>query len=303
MSVDYTNTALISDIRATGHIPQSQTAFSDSNLLALADKQLQTHISRQIVTVRENYFTRYQDVARNLTGLYDIPSRSVAGALVDIQLVSSSEIIPVVRMEIGEQFSTVSSPNGVYSAYLMGNQVQILPIPNSTYVRFWFNTRPSKLIPVTQACQITEIAGNVLTVNLVPTSITTSTPVDIVQGQPHFSTLLLDSTPTVVTATTITLPSVPSGTAVGDWVTLANQSPVAQIPVEFRGLLVQRTVMKYYEIQGYKDKMEMAKADLKEMTEDLYELINPRISEEPKKITASTGLIGGYYRWRTVRAN
>ena len=48
--------------------------------------------------------------------------------------------------------------------------------------------------------------------------------------------------------------------------------------------------------------MASAEAKLKEMEKDLFELINPRVSSEPKRIVPDSNVVGGYRRWRAWRA-
>lgn len=304
MAVSYTTADLFAALKRTGHIPPSQTPFTETDLLAYGDNEIQTAILRQIQSVRENYYLTYLDVPVNASGIYDVPSRATGAALADVQLLNGNSIYQVSRSEIGEQFSTDHSPTGFWTFYMKGNQCVVLPIPTTGSVRLWYYIRPNQLIPTTSAAQITAIAGAVLTVTAVPTTITTMRAVDIIQDQPHFNTLLMDSIPTNTTATQITLPSaVPSTVSVGDWVCPALQTCVPQIPVEFRPLLIQRVYVKYLEVQGYLDKMKASQAKLEAMEKDLFQLINPRVSEEPKRIVPDSNIIGGYRRWRAWRAS
>lgn len=298
----YTTTELLSDIRRKGHIPSNQTPFLDADLLAIADQDLQTSLLRQILSARENYFLVPYDQAITSDSSYLIPPRSIGGGLSAVQILVGTTIYSVSRSEISEQFSTITSPTGFYAFYLQGNSFVLRPNPTTGTIRSWYYLRPNTMVTIASAAQITGIAGNVLTFSSLPATVTTTSALDIIKDQPGFDLLVMDSTPTAVTTTTVTLSSVPSTVVVGDWVALAGQTPVPQIPVEFRPLLVQRVVVKYYEIQGYIDKMKAAQAKLEEMTRDVFELINPRVTEAPKRIVADSSLIGGSSQWRKWRA-
>lgn len=295
----YTTAKLLTDMKRAGHVPPSQTPFLPADLLAMGDYELQTALLRQILSVRENFYLTYEDFDLNGTSVYEIPTRAIGGALAEVHIVNESAILKVGRTELGDQFSTLSSPTGYYSFYLKGNSVVILPAPSGGVIRLWYYRIPNQMIVTTSAAQITAINSNVLTCTSVPSGITTSVACDIIQDQPHFNTLDMDATPTAVTSTTITFTSVPSTVSVGDWVAPAGQTPVPQIPVEFRPLLIQRVAVKYYEIQGYMEKMKAAQMKLEAMEKDLFMLINPRVVEEPKNIVADYNLIGGYRRSST----
>ena len=298
----YTTTELLADIRRKGHIPPNQTPFQDADLLAMADFELQTSILSQIRSCRENYFLTYTDFSISSDSNYKIPLRAIGSALSAVQLVVGTTIYQIDRVEISQQFSTLTSPNGFYSFYIQGNSVVVLPSPTTGTIRLWFYTRPNTLISPTAAAQVSSVSGNVITCLSVPTTFTTGTPLDIIKDQPGFEALLLDTRPTLIAGVAVTIPGTPTTTIEGDWVALAGQTPVPQIPVEFRPLLIQRVVVKYYESQGYLDKMKAAQAKLVEMQQDILQLINPRVAEAPKRVVADSGLIGGYSRSMKYRA-
>lgn len=301
MANSYTTANLLTNIQLKGNIAASQTAFSNTNLLLLADDELSTDVLQTILSVRENFYLAYTDYSPNTDGLYDIPSRAIGSALADVQIISGQTIFPVTRSELSEQYNTQTSPSGDYSFVLKGNKVQVKTNPTFGTVRLYFYCRPNKLIQTSSALKITGIASNVLSFSSVDTStFTTSTPLDVIQDQPHFNWLSMDNTPTGVTGTTITFAAAIEEVAVGDWVCLAGQTPVPQIPVEFRPYLEQRTVVKYYEAQGYLDKMNAASQRAEEIKNQVIDLINPRVSEKTKRIIGDSSLLGGISRrWRS----
>lgn len=300
----YTTAELISYIRNVGHVPSSQNGFDDSTLLTYADAECQTAIFRQVKSIRENYWLTYVDEVVNGTGLYDIPSRAIGGGLADIQLVVGTAVLSIARCEVGEQFSTVTSPSGYYQYTLIGNQFSVSPNPTTGVIRQWFYCRPNNLVKVTQAAQITAIdpVTFTLTFSSVPSTFQSTLPYDIIKDQPFFDWLSQDLVAVNITTTTAQFSSLPSNVVVGDWLALAGQTPVPQIPVEARPLLAQRVVVKYNEIQGYLDKMKAAQKKLDDMEKDLFDVLQPRVAEEPKRIVPDSNLIGGYRRWRAWRA-
>jgi len=306
----YTTTEFLASIRRKGHIPPSQTPFQDADLLSLADDELCTAILRQVRTAREGFYKTYVDLAPSVNGYYDIPTRAVGIALDDIQLVTGTQIFPVCRTESNEQFSTITSPTGYYSFELINDQILAKPNPTTGVVRLWHMRRPNKLVPVASASQVTAInqGTGVLTFASLPTSFLISSAFDCIADQPHFRWKFIDFVPTGISSTTLTFANLPTDTygnaliQVGDWVALAGQSPIPQLPVEFIPLLVQRTIVKYYEIQNYKDKIPVAQKKLEDMEKDVFELINPRVSNQPKRIVPDCGVIGGFRRSRAYRA-
>ena len=299
----YTTAELLDSFKQKGRIPPSQTPFDDAGLLSLANDELQVGLLSQILSVRENYYLTYKDYDVVSSSTYAIPTRAIGGALDAVRIINGTSIYEVSRSEEGQQFATNTSPTGYYSFTLRGNNIVIQPSPSTGTIRLWYFIRPNAMVVTTAAAQITGISSGTLSFSTLPSTITTSTACDLIKDQPHFNIISMDQTPTAVTSTTVTFSSVSDDLAIGDWIALAGQTPIPQIPVEFRTLLTQRVVVKYNEIQGYLDKMKASQLKLDEMEKDIFQLINPRVAEEPKRIIPNSNLIGGYRRWRSWQAD
>jgi hypothetical protein len=284
----YTTTDLLNKVKLKGHVPTGNATFTPANIITLANDELQTPIIKQILSTRGGYYLTYQDYDIISSGLYVIPGDAIAGALANVELVQEPTIIPVNILDESEQFSTNSPTSTSYGCFMRGNYIQILPTLNIGVARLWFFKRPSKLIPTSEAAQVTAINGAVLTVSSVPSTLAVGDDVDVLGDQPPFN-ILGEAAITDITGTDITLDGVISDVAQGDWIALHNQTPVPQIPVEFRPLLEQRVVSKIYELQGYLDKMAASDKKLKELEESTFNLITPRIKSQTKVINPING--------------
>lgn len=293
----YTTTELVADIQRLGHIPPSQRDFGADNLLAIANTELETCVLKQILSTSENYYLTFEEFELVEDNTYSIPTRAIGAALVKVQLFNGTTIYEIARTEISQQFSTIASPSGNFSFFIQGNYIILRPNPQVGTLRLWYLMHPNRMVETNAAAQVSAINGNTVTVSSIPSTFTTATPMDMIQDQPHFNWISIDQTPTNISGLDITFDAVSSDLRVGDWLALAGQTPVPQIPVEFRPLVAQRVVVKYYESQNYLDKMKAAQAKLKEMEDAVFMLINPRISEEPKRLIAGRNIIGGFNRW------
>ncbi len=289
----YTTADLVANILMVSHMPLGNNTFTAPEILALANRELQTSVMAQILSTRGNYYSDYSDYPISANGLYVIPADCVAGALENIEIVNGVNIIPVNMIMESEQFSVTVPSGGAYGAFFKGNYVNILPSPTTGVIRFWYSKRPSRMVPVSQAAQVTGINGNILSVLSVPSIITSGITVDILGDQPPFN-LLSTELITDVTGTDITISNEVEGIQVGDWIALEGQTPVPQLPVEFRPLLEQRVVVMIYETQGALDKKKSAESKLKELEADTFKLITPRVKSKTKVINPSDGgFLGG----------
>ncbi len=291
MANTYTTSDLVDDILLLGHVPTGNNTFTTAKLLRLADMELQTPITKQILSTRGGYYRTYTDYPANDTGLYVIPSDAIAGVLDNIEIVDGTSIIQVNLLDESEQYDTQSPTSTSYGAFLKGNFVQILPFASGStaLIRMWFFKRTSTLIATSSASQIISIASNVYTVSSIPSTILNGSFCDMIGDQPPFNILSDNQEITAITSTDITFAEPVVGATVGDWIALHNQTPVPQIPVEFRVLLAQRVVCKVYELQGYLDKLGAAEKKLEQYEAATFSLITPRIKSQTKIVNPVNG--------------
>lgn len=288
----YTTATLVSNIQLLAHIPVGNSTFTAAEVIRLCDRENQTSIMRQLLSVREGYYRTYTDYDQVADGEYAVPELAIAGALDSIAIVSGPARIPVNLVDPAEQVSIDSPSTTSYSYFIDGNTIKVLPSSFEGVLRVAYMRRPSSLVATSAAARISAIASNVISVTSLPSTITTGETVDACQDQPNFE-MLGSRLITGIAGTDITLDSAVTDLAVGDWLALKNQTPVPQIPVEFRTLLEQRVVVKIYELQGYLDKMKAAQMKLTEIENDLFSLISPRTKSQTKVICPTNGGIFG----------
>lgn len=290
----YTTAELVSNVQVIAHLPLGNNTFTAPQIINLANRELQTSVMKQILVVREGYYRTYLDYDHNSDNEYDVPADAIAGALDSIAIVQGQTRIPVSMVDPAEQVSTSQPSTSSYSYYIENNTIKILPLDFEGVLRVAYMRRPSTLVQTSAAARITAINGAVVTVSSLPTTLIAGESVDAVMDQPNFERL---GTRTIssVSGTDITLDSAVDGLAIGDWIALEDQTPVPQVPVEFRPVVEQRVAVKIYELQGYLDKMKAAQAKLTEIEQDLLALISPRTKSQTKVVCATNGgvLSGG----------
>lgn len=290
MALNYTTQRLLADIKRLGHFPTNQNTFQDADLLAMFNYEMQTYIVPMLMKVREGFFTRHVDYAISASnGRYRIPERAIGSRLDDVQLVIGNYIEQLRLIQIGQLDSEVGSPVGARAFTMQGNDIVLIPIPTSGILRVYYHTRPSDLVKTTECGQIISIdtSLNQVVVGSVPSTFSLTSTLDLVSNTSGFDSEGENMTLANLTGTTLTFnAALPDALKVGDWVCLAQQSPIAQIPVELMPLLTQAVAVKVYEIQGYQKKMESTAAKLQQMQADLMALITPRVEEAPKIINA-----------------
>lgn len=290
--VTYTTTDLINSIRRTAHVPQGNNTFNPADFLAIADMEMRTGVAPMIASCRENYWltTQEQTINANVNE-YPLPSLAIGSAIVDVMINSNSNMIHLSRIEVSDIYSTQYSTRPAYCYYIQDSKVKLLPNVIPGILTMWYYRIPSQLVLTSACAQITNIVGADCTVNAVPSTFSTSQQMDIVSQNPGFNVLLKDTAPVTIAGSDITFPSLPTDIAVGDYICLSGQSCVVQSPLEWVEVLVQRAVVKIYEIQGYERKHDLAMKVLMAMEKNAMSVVSPRTIESSKVISGGGSLL------------
>ncbi len=311
--VDYTTDALVSNIKRRITLPDAQNLYSPDDLIAFAGDELSSSIEPIVHSVQQEYWVVQTDVplVQNQTN-YTIPVRVITNGLRLITLVDSANneiMFPLLRPE-----NTASSYNWLspYStATLCGFTLQddhIVMFPSTIVtnptmsVRFRFERQPNQLCATSEAAQITNIAGNVATVNNVPSDWTTSLTFDIIKGTITFVSKGDDLTITAIdpVASTITFTNaIPSTVVNGDWISVAGTSPIAQIPYQMFPYLAQCVAVLALAGLGDSQALSDAKNTKAQMKEDVLKLLQPRDMGNVQTVVNRGGLFesGSYWGW------
>ena len=282
--MSYTTADLIASVRRRASLPNSQDLFSEQDLIDFANDEMANSLITTIMSAREDYFVAdydYSVVAGQSD--YTIPTRAIGSKLRDVQLLYSGTIRSLPRLALEDRTSTTTGPLGFY---LKANKVQLSPTPTASTdtLRLVHFRRPGLLTLTTSAGQVTDIDTdlNNVTVSLAPTSFTNGTEVDFIKQTSGFECIAIDQEIVSISGSVINFASIPSELAVGDWITIAGESPIPQIPLELFQTLVQCVVVRVLDSMG-DPKVEPAIKQRDAMLETALNLISPRVDGAPKK--------------------
>lgn len=287
---------LIADIKIRGAIPTSQDRFTNARFLSLANSEMQIKVLPMVIRARQNYYEYDVDTAINATGLYPISTRSYLGLVSNVGLVDSNQRFDLPWLSEESEIDLDAPRDANAGVILKRNTIQLKPKDGAGYtsLRMTILLRPGLFVLEAAAAQITGISGTTLTfaASTIPSTWTTSNTFDLIQGNPHYDHLGIDLSAASVGATTIVLSETPNTRlAVGDWISLAGQSSVIQLPEAFSYFLSQRVANTCMRAMGDRAGYEAGKDIAKDMEEELKDSIQPRIQKEAQRIVNRTGLL------------
>lgn len=296
---DYTTTGLLASIRRRAMLPSSaSTGTADADLIGFANEVLQSYLVPFIMDVRENYLqarTPKEYAVTSGQASYRLPSRAIGNKLREVLLLDAGGSAYNLAEVDEEAQSRYALAGRSLSFFLSGAYLTLLPTPNSTVdtLRLDYYLRPSELVSdATAWATVSSVATDrtSLVISGAVTGLTTGAAFDVVKASSPFDVVAQDQTATVA-GTTLTF-TVPTDVDVGDYVALADTSPVPTIPAELHALLAQATACKVLEALGDSTGLGNAEAKLQKEMEAARTLISPRVDGE-------TETIGGGFLQRT----
>lgn len=311
--IDYTSDGLIASVKRRIALPDAQNLYSPDDLIAFMGDELSSTVIPLIHSVQQEYWVYRIDIplVKDQTN-YTIPIRGVTNGLRLVTLLDTNknEInYPLLRPEMTASSYNWLSPystSTLYGFYMEGDH--IVMFPNSVVtnpvnaIRFRIERQPSQLCSTNEAAQITAIAGQVVTVNQIPLDWTTTLLYDLTNGQPQFQSKgddfavsILDTILLQITFTT----TLPTNLVIGDWISIQNTSPIAQIPYQAFPYLAQSVACKCLEGLADEQALQAARSVQDRMKEDLLKLMQPRDEGNVQTIVNRGGLFdnGQFWGW------
>lgn len=300
--MDFTTTGLYASIRRRASIPTTATTGgAAADLLVYINEELRLGLAAAVLSKREGYFKRDSDTAISGTS-YRIPTRAIGGKLAGVYLLDSNSAVmgdPLPEVDDARQGSY--SSEGALCGYLVkGQNIVLIPSASTTaaYLRMTYYEQPNEVVSTGYATVLSLTSTTITTV--AAHGYSTSSVLDFVKATEGFESVAIDKTPTVASGSSLTFAAgvIPSGLAVGDYVCVARQSPVPQLPSEFHPILAQRVACAWLEANGDEEGLSAAKGKLGEMEAAIGVMTTPRVDTGAKKIINRFSVLGSIARNR-----
>jgi len=278
---------LISALRIKGSFPTSDDLFTNSDLLVLLNMAMDTDINPMMMKLNDEYLLQTQDFTIQSGKLYRIPSRAIS--IRDIKLIDSAGSMRDLPRNFEED--RASNRSGYY---IVRNSIELSDDISSGTLRVKFPARPNKLVLTSECAQISSIDTNTNQIEVIsaPGTLSNGVLVDVIQNNAPFDLLTFDAPISNISGTTITLASLPDGLANGDWICLANQSPIPLAPPEMHTVLVQAGLVTA--LSSKKDKaFESEFQILEQMKSSVINMLDPRVNNSSAKMRS--GVVYNYF--------
>jgi hypothetical protein len=293
--VALTTTDLLEAIRRRATMPTSEQTYQDAGLLNYATEEMRSYVAPAFVKQREDYFVTSVDVAITATAFQSIrlPSRAIGNALRGVFVVDAA----------GEEFplSRLRQETGQYKLgfELMGNTLKLSNAQSCGYstLRLYYALRaPVLVLPAANTVAVVASVGSSnMSVVSPPAGIPNGARVDIIKASSPYEAVYTDLTVTVAGSnySFSGVDFVAAGVQVGDYVVIADQSPVVTgLPDDFWPFLAQRVAFKILSDLGDEEGAAAALDRAKDLEGMLSAMTAQRVESAPTVLVNNT-LLGG----------
>lgn len=306
-----TTNALLKSIKRRAMIPDNQNTFTDQDFIDLMNEEMMIGIVPSILQMKEEYFI-FKEIIPLVSekSNYPIPERALASKIRELCFrdtpnSQAGNEYEMTQIAVDDRYTGLS--NGTGSAdftgfrrfYLMGNDVVLHPsVGPSAYgsLAFYYYIRPNSLVKDSSVASIVGIDRNngTLTLSSIPSGYTTSTSsneltrYDFIKSRSAHNILDIDITLNSINSTTKTVfldaNKIPKDLEVGDYLALAGQTCIPNIPTELHMILAQRVAQRLLEAIGDTEGLNNATAKITEMENKLTTMIDNRVEGAPRKV-------------------
>lgn len=277
--------------------------LTDSDLLAIGDDVMRDKMVPLMLSVNQNYFVVTTEIPLvEDQSHYDIPYRAMGRTLRELKLVRNGDEfdlsnLTLLALEDLEGFGGEGLPGRFY---FEGDQFVAVPRPNTTSYSFkvWYDLQVGQLCQSSDAALVSSVTGGNVTVSgAIPATMVAGADVDFIKGKSGCRTLSMDVEITGVNVGTGVISfatgDVPTSLVEGDWISIAQTSPVLQLPDEASPLLETLAAIRAMHALGDFEAQQVLEGDAARQESSLLKLIAPRIEGEPTKIVNRRGLLRG----------
>jgi hypothetical protein len=243
----------------------------------------------ELVAQNENFLV-YQDTITATAGqaLYRLPYRALGGALTHIVWQNpDGSRNPVSRQELQDIDSFNANDQTTPGRfYITNNYINILPTPTvSGSLIVFYPFLPSPLVVESAAPAITAInyATNTVTVGNVPSNFITGIKYDVIDHLQGNGIVYYDLVGNISGSTIVFTQAIPN-VNVGNYLAVAQQSPVPMVPEVLHKYVVELTVARIEIQRGSTERAKLAGAIIQDIKQRLPLLVGNRLKSKPKTL-------------------
>lgn len=298
-----TTSELIENVKRRGFIPDAQNTLDDNDIIKFLNEEMYDSLVPLILQYHEEYFT-FIDAIPLIPDQsnYKIPYRALGRKIRDIKyrdtngsLFSMTRILPEDRSYFQD-----TGFNPFKAFYFQGDEIILIPGVGSTPVGdlvVSYFMRPNTLVIEDRCSSVLsfDLDTGIITVDTIPAMISVGSKVDFVEFLPGNKLMAFDvpimSVDPVNNTITIDIDDIPSNLSVNDYINVAGEACVAQVPTELQSLLAERGAARCLASLGQNENLQNSNSKIAELEQKSGSLIDNRSEGTPLKVNNLSGIL------------
>jgi len=285
-----TTSKLLEIVKVKAALTTGQAGLTNDNILQIASDVMVSEIVPAVIGKYEGYFlfTEAQPLQAGVS-VYRVPERAIGGKLCNLYLRDASGNPFDIRMYSTADLGSlpVTPQNRPAGFYLESNSVRFVPpvgpSPTDSLVMVYY-FRPSQLVMESAGRRLVSFTSTTLTLPSIPAGWTTASTLDVVSHRSGNEVVAHDLAISSITGNVITLTSAVTGLEAGQYVTLAGESIVPNLPEDLHILLAEMTVEKLAEIRNDDVRLKQAQGRIQRIWSGLINGMDNRVTSKPEVI-------------------
>jgi hypothetical protein len=294
---------LLKQVKTWAAVPENTNRFDAAAILSECDLVIESDIVPLVLALNAQLLIKRQIIPiTNATRYVEIPYRAVGQVVQNVIFTDGVQVKRLTPLDSADAYQ-YQSPGVPERVMFEGDAMWIYPRPaNSGTLEVSFQAAHSKLVQTT-ACALVQSVNEIaktLVVNAVPaTFLAGETLVDVIKGRQGNGLRGMDLSIANINATTIEFTdALPEGVVPGDWVSLAEETPVLQLPREIYNLVALGATAKIIASQGDTELVGYWDKQFEDALAGAPTILAPRMMGETPKVTDRTGLVGAVRNFR-----
>lgn len=292
----HTTDSLINRVRRRTATPSGRGSWVDAAILDELSVKLRGPCATLMLEVQQGYSEVSEDVPLvSGQAKYAVPARAVGAALRVVGLVTEQGRVTPLYPESSAESMTGQDPRGGTPKWftLRGQDIIVRPVPDTGLVgwqlRLVYMRRPNQLVLPAAVAVVQSVdtgTGVVTATAPIPGTFLSGIRYDVLGPTPPAPWRTANALASAVGASTVTLPAASVASVVpGDYLCLADQSPVPQCPEDMIEMLVGAVVQQIQSGRDDSSAWQKAAVEYKQQREDAMHAVAPnRASATPSTI-------------------
>lgn len=310
---------LINSVKRRAMIPASQNTFKTDDFLEILNEEMAINLLPIVLGNHEDYYLISEDVPLVTNQKqYSIPYRAIAASIKDVHIRDTSgNMYELTRIDSGmiTDYQNDYGILGTNEAFYTEGDTIVLVNGGAGFggasLVFSYYIQPNNLVEDKYGATIQSVTvgatQTTLVLDSVPTAFSESgAKFDFISHRSPHSILCYDLTPVSINTTTLVFNNddlngrltetvqtgdIPIRLQAGDFITIAGETIVPNLPVEVHPVLAQLAAVYCLESLNDLDGLDRARQKLALMQQNTNELLHDRVENAPKKIVNRHGAL------------